>query len=157
MIQESTVRALIEETIGETNIFLVDLKISGGNKISVLVDAIGGLPITDCMKVSRGIEHNLDRENEDFSLDVSSPGLDKPFKVFQQYEKNIDRSIRILVDEETVFDAKILSVNDTDEKISLEIEEIITIGELVEGLKKGDNLELSPDDIKEAKINISFK
>ena len=108
------------------------------------------------MKVSRGIEHNLDREDDDYSLDVSSPGLDKPFKVFRQYEKNIDRSIRILIEDEGVFDAKILSVNDTDEKIFLEIEEIITIGELVEGLKKGDNLELSPDDIKEAKINISF-
>lgn len=157
MIQESEVRTLIDEAIEGTNIFLVDLKISGGNKISVLVDAIGGLPITDCMKVSRGIEHNLDREDDDYSLDVSSPGLDKPFKVFRQYEKNIDRSIRILIEDEGVFDAKILSVNDTDEKISLEIEQIITIGELVEGLKKGDNLELSPDDIKEAKINISFK
>ena len=155
MIQESTIRAIIEETIEGTDIFLVDLKISGGNKISVLVDAIGGLPITDCMKVSRGIEQNLDRESEDFSLDVSSPGLDKPLKVFRQYEKNMDRSINISTIEEGVFDAKILSVDEP--QIELEIEEIVTKCDLTEGVKKGDKIIFSQENIKEAKINISFK
>jgi len=157
MIKESTIQALIDETIEGTDIFLVDMKISGGNKISVLVDAIGGLPITDCMKVSRGIEHNMDREDEDFSLDVSSPGLDKPFKVFRQYEKNIDRSIRITLEENGVFDTKILGVNEETQKINLEIEQIITNNDFLEGKKKGDNLEMSQDEIIEAKINISFK
>jgi len=155
MIQESTVRALIDEAIEGTDIFLVELKISGGNKISVLVDAIGGLPITDCMKVSRGIEHNLDREVDDFGLDVSSPGLDKAFKVFRQYEKNMDRSIKITTNEEGVFDAKILSVDEP--KIELEIQEIITKCDLTEGAKKGDMITVLDTDIKEAKINISFK
>lgn len=154
MIQESTVRTLIDEAIKGTDIFLVELKISGGNKISVLVDAIGGLPITDCMKVSRGIDHNLDRESEDFSLDVSSPGLDKAFKVFRQYEKNIDRSIKVITPEEGVFDAKILSVDEP--KIELEIQEIITPCNLTEGVKKGVIIIVSEKDIKEAKINISF-
>jgi len=157
MIKESTIQALIDETIEGTDIFLVDMKISGGNKISVLVDAIGGLPITDCMKVSRGIEHNMDREDEDFSLDVSSPGLDKPFKVFRQYEKNIDRSIRITLEENGVFDTKVLGVNEETQKINLEIEQIITNNDFLEGKKKGDNLEMSQDEIIEAKINISFK
>lgn len=155
MIQESVVRELIEETIKDTEIFLVDLKISGGNKINVLVDAIGGLPITDCIKVSRGIEHNLDREVEDFSLDVSSPGLDKPFKVFKQYEKNIGRSIQITLIDEGVLDAKIVSVNDP--KIELEAEQVITKSDALEEIKKGDKIGLSHNDIKESKINISFK
>lgn len=154
MIEESTVRALIEETIEDTNIFLVELKISGGNKITVLVDAIGGLPITDCMKVSRGIDHNLDRELDDFELNVSSPGLDKPFKVFKQYEKNIDRSIKIILAEEGEFDAKILGVDEPN--INLEVQEVIRINQLLEGVKKGDTLTLSQSEIEEAKINISF-
>ncbi|MFT6323192.1 MAG: ribosome maturation factor RimP [Halieaceae bacterium] len=154
MIQESEIRDLIEETIEGTDIFLVELKISGGNKISVLVDAIGGLPITDCMKVSRGIDHNLDREDEDFELNVSSPGLDKPFKVFKQYEKNRGRSIHVTLEDEGVFDAKIGSVDDP--KIELMVEEVITISDALEGVKKGDALELSQEDIKESKINISF-
>ena len=156
MINESKVRALVDETIKDTDIFLVDLKIGGGNRISVSIDAIGGLPITDCIKVSRGIEEDLDREEEDFSLDVSSPGLDKPFKVFRQYEKNIDRSILVKLEDGGVFDAKILSVNDADEKITVVVEQIITIGDLVENLKKGDNFELSVKEIIEARINISF-
>lgn len=155
MIQESTIRTLIDETIEGTEIFLVDLKISAGNKISVQVDAIGGLPITDCIKVSRGIEHNLDREVEDFSLDVSSPGLDKPLKVFRQYEKNIGRSIKITMIDEGVFDAKIISVDEP--KIELETEEVITKSDALEHVKKGDKVVLSQADIKEAKINISFK
>lgn len=155
MIQESTVRSLIEETIQDTEIFLVDLKISGGNKISVLVDAIGGLPITDCMKVSRGIEFDLDREVEDYELNVSSPGLDKPFKVFKQYEKNVSRSIHITLEDEGVFDAMIIEVEDP--KINLEVEEVITKSDALESVKKGDTLALTQEDIKESKINISFK
>lgn len=154
MIQESTVRAIIDETIQDTDMFLVDLKIGGGNKINVLVDAIGGLPITDCIKVSRGIEASLDREEQDFELNVSSPGLDKPFKVFKQYEKNVGRSIQVVMIDEGVFDAKIIEVEEP--KISLEIEKVITKSDALENVKKGDAIGLSQEDIKESKINISF-
>ncbi len=154
MIQESTVREIIDETIQNTEIFLVDLKISGGNKINVLVDAIGGLPITDCIKVSRGIESSLDREEQDFELNVSSPGLDKPFKVFKQYEKNVGRSIRVVMIDEGVFNAKITGVEDP--KISLEVEEVVIKSDALENVKKGDAIGLSQEDIKESKINISF-
>lgn len=154
MIQESTVRAIIDETIQDTDMFLVDLKIGGGNKINVLVDAIGGLPITDCIKVSRGIEASLDREEQDFELNVSSPGLDKPFKVFKQYEKNVGRSIQVVMIDEGVFDAKIIEVEEP--KISLEVEKVITKSDALENVKKGDAIGLSQEDIKESKINISF-
>lgn len=155
MIQESTVRKLIEETIEGTNIFLVDLKIGSGNKISVLVDAIGGLPITDCMKVSRGIEFNLDREEQDFELNVSSPGLDRPLKVFKQYEKNIGRSLKVTLVDEGVVDAKVTSVSEPEIEFSLE--KVITPSVSLEKLKKGDAFRVVNKDIKEAKINISFK
>jgi ribosome maturation factor RimP len=155
MIKESTILQLIDESIEGTDIFLVDLKISSGNKISILVDAIGGLPITDCIKVSRGVENSLDRELEDFSIDVSSPGLDKPLKVFRQYEKNIDRSINITLNDEGVLNGTILNVDEP--KIELLVEEIITISDSLEGVKKGDDMTLIQTDITEAKINISFK
>jgi ribosome maturation factor RimP len=155
MIKESTVRELIEETIAETDMFLVDLKIGSGNKITVLVDAIGGLPITDCMKVSRGIESNLDRESEDFELSVSSPGLDKPLKVFKQYENNIGRSLKITLIDEGVFDAKVVDLDPP--KIEFDLEKVITLSPSLENLKKGEKLGVIDTDIKEAKINISFK
>lgn len=155
MIKESTVLELIDETIEGTDIFLVELKISGANSISVLVDAIGGLPISDVMKVSRGIEHNLDRESEDFELNVSSPGLDKPFKVFKQYEKNIDRSLKVTLVDLGEFDAQVISVDDP--KIELKLEKIIVGSDSVNELNKGDHMMVSFEDIKESKINISFK
>lgn len=154
MIKESTVRALIDETIEGTAIFLVDLKISSGNKISVLVDAIGGLPITDCIKVSRGIEHNLDREEEDFSLDVSSPGLDQPFKVFRQYEKNIGRSLKVTMTDGGVIDAIVVSAEAP--KIVFELEKVITHTAVLNEVEKGDHFGLLYADIKESKVNISF-
>lgn len=155
MIQESKIRDLIDETIQDTEIFLVDLKIAGGNKINVWVDAIGGMAITDCMKVSRGIEFNLDRETEDFELNVSSPGLDKPLKIFKQYEKNIGRSIRVILKDQCVFDAKIIAVDSP--KIHLEVEEVISKSEVRESLHKDQVLEVLDEEIEESKINISFK
>jgi ribosome maturation factor RimP len=155
MISEAVVRELIDEAIEGTEIFLVDLSIGGGNKINVLVDAIGGLPISDCIKVSRGIEHNLDREEQDFELNVSSPGLDKSLKVFKQYEKNIGRSLKITLADQGVFDAKVLGVDEP--KIEVELEKVITAQGAIEEEQKGNKLVLLHEDIKEAKVNISFK
>lgn len=155
MISEAVVKELIDETIAGTDIFLVDLTISGSSKINVLVDAIGGLPISEIIKVSRGIEDNLDREEQDFELNVSSPGLDKPLKVFKQYEKNIGRSLKITLADEGVFDAKVLAVE--GEEIHVELEKVITAQGAVAEEQKGNKLVLLFADIKEAKVNISFK
>lgn len=155
MISEAVVRGLIDDAIEGTEIFLVDLTISSSNRISVLVDAIGGLPITDCIKVSRGIEHNLDREEQDFELNVSSPGLDKPLKVFKQYEKNIGRSLKVTLNDEGVFDGLVEAVN--GEEIHMLLEKVHTAKGKVEELEKGSKMILLIEDIKEAKVNISFK
>ena len=74
--------------------FIVDLKVQLGNKIYIELDNVKqATSITDCIKMSRQVEHNLDREAEDFSLEVTSPGLDKPFRVFKQYVKNLGRTV----------------------------------------------------------------
>lgn len=155
MISEAVVKSIIDETISGTDIFLVDLSISGGGKINVLIDAIGGLPITDCITVSRGIESNLDREEQDFELNVSSPGLDKPLKVLKQYEKNIGRSLKITMTDEGVFDAEVLALE--GEEIHVKLEKVLTAKGAVEEEQKGNTLVLLQADIKEAKVNISFK
>lgn len=76
--------------------FLVDIKVSKGNKISVFIDRKEGLAIDDCVLLSRYLEEKLDREVNDFELEVSSPGLDSPFKVAEQYHKAIGRTIQVL-------------------------------------------------------------
>jgi len=99
MIGKNTILELAEERIEElgAGIYVVDLKIGTGNQIFLELDKEqGSISIEECMSVSRNIEHNLDREIEDFSLEVSSAGLDQPFRVLKQYKKNIGKTVKVL-------------------------------------------------------------
>ncbi|MDX5448300.1 MAG: ribosome assembly cofactor RimP [Bacteroidota bacterium] len=91
----SRLQETVEETLKEENAFLVELTLSEDNRIRVFVDRDSGVDLSALRKISRAIESSLDREAEDFALEVSSPGLDKPFKVFRQYVKNIGRTVTV--------------------------------------------------------------
>ena len=86
------IKHLIEPVLTEHHLFLVELKISKDNVIEVFVDALEGVNIQTCIAVSREIESSLNRDEEDFELTVSSAGLGYPFKVEQQYQKNLGRN-----------------------------------------------------------------
>lgn len=96
MISESFIHELIQDKLAESNAFLVGLSVKPGNKIMVLIDKFEGVSVEDCIQLSRLIEHSLDREVEDFELEVSSPGLGQPFKVHQQYVKNLNRKVEVI-------------------------------------------------------------
>jgi ribosome maturation factor RimP len=96
MIAKDKIRKLVEEFIEGTDLFLVDIKVSSANKITVLVDTFKGITIDECIIVSRHIEKNLDRDKEDFELMVSSPGLEMPFSVTEQYMKNEGKKVTVL-------------------------------------------------------------
>ncbi|MGI9527879.1 MAG: ribosome assembly cofactor RimP [Weeksellaceae bacterium] len=92
----SKVKNLIDEAIAENeSLYLVDWSISTGNQIQVLIDGDKGLSIDEVVRISRHIDQNLDREEEDFSLTVSSPGLDRPLSMPRQYQKNIGRLLKV--------------------------------------------------------------
>ena len=96
MITKERIQQLVDEFLTENEeIFLVSLKIGGGNQIEVLIDSFQGIKMGDCVKLSRHIEGSLDREEEDFALQIASAGLSEPFKVFKQYEKNVGRKIDV--------------------------------------------------------------
>ncbi len=86
MISKETVLSLIENKLEEDGAYIVDLKISTSNEITLLIDSFEGVNISYCVDISRQIEHNLDREEEDFMLEVSSAGIG-PFKVWNQFKK----------------------------------------------------------------------
>jgi len=86
MITTDQVLSLIQDKLTADDVFIVELKISSSNHISLLIDSDDGVNISDCVDFSRLIEHNLDREVEDFELEVSSPGIG-PFRVWRQYKK----------------------------------------------------------------------
>ena len=86
MIEEEKVRKLVEEKL-DGRMFLVELSVNEKNVINIFVDSFDGLTIDQCVNISRHVEHSLDREEEDFELQVSSPGLSESFKVVEQYHK----------------------------------------------------------------------
>jgi len=102
---------LIAEGIEGTDIFLVKLTVSSGNEINVLLDSDSGLTLADCKTVSRAIEFNLDREEEDFSLTVASAGIGEPL-VLRQYKKNVGRKVKVTLNEGEIIEAKMIAVND---------------------------------------------
>jgi ribosome maturation factor RimP len=84
--------AALEE---DQSLFLIDLKIGSDNSIHITLDGDQGVTLKDCMNVSRAIEHNLDREEYDFSLEVASAGVGSPLLNSRQYIKNIGRKLRV--------------------------------------------------------------
>jgi len=111
------VEELIEDGIAGTDIFVVKLTVSSSYNINVLLDSESGLTLADCRIVSRAIELNLDREEEDFSLTVASSGIGEPL-VLRQYSKNVGRKVMVTLNTEEVIEAKMITA--TDEAIVLE-------------------------------------
>ncbi|MEN9699838.1 MAG: hypothetical protein RLZZ301_1036 [Bacteroidota bacterium] len=158
MISRSRIEELIAERIAELDngLYVVDLRISPTNVIHVEIDKLkGGVSVNDCMSVSRNIEHNLDREEADFELHVSSAGLDRPIRHINQFAKNIGRSFTVHTHDGESFEAELVKMADDtlvfkqrfqkkleDHKRKVWVEEV---------------KELTFDQIKEAKIVISFK
>ena len=105
---------------GGTTIFMVDVKVNSANKISVEVDKPEGITIDDCVTISRAIESGLDRETEDFELEVSSPGLTEPFKVMEQYHKNYGQQVDVVMRDGQKISG--LLQQTSDEGIILEVE-----------------------------------
>jgi len=97
MIDKGKIKELVEEKLSGTNNFLVEVLIKPGNLIVVEIDSDESVCIDDCIAISRHIEANMDREEEDFELEVGSAGITSPFKVLRQYVKNIGNEVEILL------------------------------------------------------------
>lgn len=162
MIAKGLVVKLVEERLEElaaksadNELFIVDVSVSASNDIQVYIDGMSGVTVEQCISVSRNVEHNLDREEDDFSLQVSSPGLSKGFKVKQQYTKNTGREIEVLTADDQKLEGLLKESN--EEGIVLETSK----REKVEGHKKKQlvvkEYNLKYDEIKSAKAVISFK
>jgi len=155
MITTATIAQLIKNTLQEKNCFVVELTVNEANNISLAIDSQNGVTMSDCIAFSKAIEHNLDRELEDFQLNVSSPGLNKPFKVKAQYLKNIGKNIKVKQIEGNITKGILTAVNEDD--ITVEN----SYKEKIEGKKKKQTItkqeKILFNNIKETTIIISFK
>ncbi|MGD9928669.1 MAG: ribosome assembly cofactor RimP [Mangrovibacterium sp.] len=153
MIDRNKIIQLIEEKLTDDQ-FIVEVEVSPANQISVLLDSETGITIDHCIQISRQIEHNLDREAEDFELQVSSSGLGQPFRVQRQFLKNIGQEVEVVLKNGQKLEG-ILKQTGED---GFELE--ITKAEKVEGKKKKELVtqlhRISFDEAKTVKNIIKF-
>lgn len=143
MIAVNKVQQIVSDILENTDIFPVEINVHPGNKIVVFIDKLEGITIDDCVEISRKIEERLDRNIEDFELEVSSPGLTQPFKVKQQYFKNIGREIDIILKNGEKITGKLINMNDNEI--------------FVETLSKKKSPAKKKPEIQIENINIEFK
>ncbi len=151
MISKDRVKELALEKIVELDYFLVDIKVSSTNEITVLFDKDGGVGIKECLLISRHIEGNLDRDIEDYQLTVCSPGIDKEFVVKEQYFKNIGRDVKIKTDEGDIIKGELKFYSDKNVVVETSKKQKKRKELLIE------QITIPIDKIKETKLIIKFK
>jgi len=122
----STESEKIEEFVkdfiaGSKDLFLVDVKIAPGNKVTVLLDGDKGVTIDDCTALNKAlykfIEENQVFGSANFSLEVSSFGVEKPLKLLRQYKKNVGRNVEVVLNDGTKKEGTLTEVNEDEIKI----------------------------------------
>ena len=145
---------LLEEGLQEKpSIFLIDLTITDSYKIIVTLDGDNGVQLQDCIDVSRTLENNLDREEQDFSLEVASVGVGSPLKMVRQYIKNIGRTLIVKLATETI-EAELVEVTDNFITLSWQAREPKKIGKGKETVQKRQEIPFS--EIKQAVVTVTF-
>ena len=154
MTFKEKVNQLLEEALKEKpSVFLIDLTITSSFKIIVTLDGDNGVVLQDCIDISRAIEQNLDREEQDFSLEVASAGVSEPLKILRQYKKNVGRTVQVKTATE-IIDATLTEANDNFITLTWEAREPKKIGKGKETVQKKQ--EIPYGDIKEAIVTIIF-
>mgnify|MGYP001775406817 FL=1 len=155
MIEKNIVKQIVEEWLQDKDYFLVDLSVSNDNRIVVEIDHAEGVWIEDCVELSRFIESKLDREKEDFELEVGSAGIGQPFKVHQQYVNHLGKDVEVLTLDGVKYQGELHEVNDDTFSI------LRTVKKKEEGAKRPRMVEelviFRYDEIKYTKYLISFK
>ena len=145
--------ALTDCLLEKPSIFLIDLTITDAFKVTVSLDGDNGVALQDCIDVSRYIDANLDREEQDYSLEVASVGVGSPLKQVRQYKKNIGRTLIVKTDTE-IIEAQLVNADDDFVILSWQAREPKKIGKGKETVQK--ELKLPYSAIKEAIVTVTF-
>lgn len=149
------VAQLLESALEDNkSLFLIDLNISEDNQIRVILDGDKGITVDDCIAVSRAIEHNLDREDYDFSLEVMSAGVSEPLTLPRQYKKNIGRDLKINTKSGETIEGNLIEATEKSCTLTWSAREPKPVGKGKVTVQKEEKL--SYDDIVEAKVMLIF-
>ena len=148
MIKENTILNLARECCSDGMIFPVSVNVRQGNRILVLLDGDAGVTIDDCVHVSHFIERRLDREKEDFELEVSSFGVGNPLVLPRQYVNNINRNAKVTLNDHSILTGAIVAANDKSFTLAVKIPP---------KKKEIQNREIAYTDCLKTQIIVSFK
>jgi ribosome maturation factor RimP len=154
-MKQERVKELLSEALAENEeLFLIDLSFLAENKILVQVDGDKGVALNECMRISRHIEQNLDREEEDFGLEVTSPNIANPLKVKRQYQKNIGKILQIKTTTNENYEGVLTETNENQVFLEWKAREPKPIGKGKVTVVKTATIEYK--NIEEAKVKIIF-
>ena len=144
---------LAEALLEKPSVFLIDLTITDAFKVIVNLDGDSGVALQDCIDISRAIDNNIDREEQDFSLEVASVGVGSPLKMVRQYKKNVGRTLIVKLATETI-EAELVEANDNFIILSWKAREPKKLGKGKETVQKRQ--EIPYTEIKEAIVTVTF-
>ncbi len=151
--KEKVSTVLAECLLEKSSIFLTELVITDAFKVIVSIDGDDGVALQDCIDVSRYMDAHLDREEQDYSLEVASVGVGSPLKLVRQYKKNVGRTLIVKTGTETI-EAELVEATDDFVILSWEAREPKKIGKGKETVQK--ELKLPYGNIKEAIVTVTF-
>lgn len=154
MLSSEKIEEIVNSEVADSKYFVVDLQVKPGNQIQVYIDAMDGVTIDECADLSKKIEANLDRDNEDFELMVSSGGIDMPFKVIKQYEKHLGQEVEVLHKDGMKYKGVLKSCDSTGFELEI-VEKVKQAGKKrkTEELK---TMQMEYNDAKTVKLIIRF-
>ena len=144
---------LTEALVEKPSLFLIDLVITDAFKVIITLDDDNGVVLQDCIDISRAIDASLDREEQDYSMEVASAGVSSPLKKIRQYKKNIGRTLIVKTNTENI-EAELVEANDDFVILSWKAREPKKIGKGKETVEK--TLQIPYADIKEAIVTVTF-
>ena len=150
----NTVKSLLEEALSERkDLFLIDFSVNGENAITIIIDGDQGVKVEDCMFISRAIEHNIDREEHDFALEVMSSGAAAPLTLPRQYPKHIGRTLGVKTATQNI-EGVLTEANEDEITLEWKAREPKPVGKGKVTVNKKENIAYK--DIVEAKVIIKF-
>lgn len=155
MIDKNIVKTIVEEWLKDKEYFLVDVEISSDNKIVVEIDHADGVWIEDCVELSRFIEDRLNRDEEDFELEVGSAGLGQPFKVEQQYHNFVGKEVEVLTADGVKLKGILKNVD--GRRFTVTVCEKVKVEGKKRPVLEDVDYDFSMDEVKYTKYLISFK
>lgn len=155
MALKKTIEDLLNQAIAERpHLFVVDFSISNSNNVLITIDGDNGVTLQDCIDINRAIDHNIDPEAYDFSLEVASCGATAPIKNFRQFNKNIGRTLSITTKDNEKLEATLTGLEGENLLLEWQAREPKKLGKGKETVTK--NASISYNNIKEVFVKIIF-